>query len=108
MAMLANRISKIPSIVSGTGFTVPPSTTPMRPLRYWELPARDNLLRIERGVLRSANSALRRFDAPPLQTLSQLFDCDVIWLLSFPKLDHYWERLQASYYGNFAVSEHGE
>ncbi len=108
MAMLANRISKIPSIVSGTGFTVPPSTTPMRPLRYWELPARDNLLRIEREVLRSANSALRRFDAPPLQTLSQLFDCDVIWLLSFPELDHYGERVQASYYGNFAVPGHGE
>ena len=70
MAMLANRISKIPSIVSGTGFTVPPSSTPMRPLRYWELPARDNLVRIEREVLRSANSALRRFDAPPLQMLS--------------------------------------
>jgi UDP:flavonoid glycosyltransferase YjiC (YdhE family) len=106
-AMLANRVSKISSIATGTGFTVPPLRAPMRPLRYWQLREPAELLRSERKVLDISNAVLRRFDGRALDALSDLISCDAAWLLSFPELDHYGIRDGAQYYGNFPVQEHG-
>jgi len=107
MALLANRACRIPCVLSGSGFTVPPRSTPMPPMRYWELRRDEQLAAHEDHVLEVCNEVLRRAGAPPMGALSELLAAEREWLLSFAELDHYGLRKGARYLGNFPASEFG-
>ena len=99
-ALLANRICQKPMISSGSGFTLPPRTSPMRPLRYWAVGNRDALAVTERLVLRVVNEVLRRAGIAPLSDLCDLLLADCEWLLTYAELDHYGTRDGGRYLGS--------
>lgn len=107
-AMLANRLTMIPLISSGSGFTVPPRVSPMKSLRYWELRPRERAADHERRVLDVSNEVLRRAGAAAMADLSDLLAADCEWLLTFAELDHYGARAGARYLGSFSATGFGD
>ncbi|HJP35779.1 MAG TPA: hypothetical protein QF901_07290 [Gammaproteobacteria bacterium] len=107
-ALLANRIFGRPLISAGTGFTVPPRSSPMKAMRYWNLSQPAGMVDNERSVLDVTNAVLRRAGAPQLAAVSDLLAADVEWLLSFAELDHYGVREGARYLGRFPAASFGE
>ena len=106
-ALLANRISQIPMISSGSGFTVPLKSAPMKSLRYWELRRGERLADTERHVLEVCNVVLRRAGVATLNAMSDLLVAPCEWLLTFAELDHYGIRDGARYLGSFPSSAFG-
>ncbi len=66
--MLATRGLRVPRVLIGESFSIPPRTEPMPIYRWWrpEPPAR--ILEAERRVLANANAVLARLSEPPMQT----------------------------------------
>ncbi|HET7681854.1 MAG TPA: glycosyl transferase [Xanthobacteraceae bacterium] len=76
---------RIPLALIGNGFTLPPAEMPAFPLLHHICPP----VWQERFLLDTANSVLADLHLQPLQRLPQLFSGDVIWVHTFPLLDHY-------------------
>ncbi len=106
--MLANRICNIPMISSGSGFTVPPRTTPMKPLNYWSMRHREQLPVNEQAVLQTINVVLSRAGIGPLRQFSDLLIADCEWLLTYAELDHYGGRDGGRYLGSLSAPGFGE
>lgn len=106
-ALLASRALACPVISSGSGFTVPPRATPMKPLRYWTMRHREHLLAREQHVLAVCNEVLRRCGEKTLDSLCELLNTGNEWLATFPELDHYGERRDGQYLGTFFSSGFG-
>lgn len=98
-ALLASRRLGVRRILSGSGFFVPPRTTPLPALRYWEPPAPERLEQAEARVLGPVNGVLDALGEPRLGRLAELLAVDEEFLLSFPELDHYPQRAAAEYLG---------
>lgn len=86
-------------ILARTGFTVPPATTPLPGLRRHESGDPARLMEGENEVLRVINGALKRFHAPRLDHVSELFRAEARVLLSLPELDPYGPREDVAYWG---------
>lgn len=99
-AVLAARSLGIPSAAVGAGFTMPPASQALPPLRDWEPIQRERMGASEARVLDSANKVLARYGAPPLAHASGLLLGDAPLLCTFPELDP-WRRPadSASWYG---------
>lgn len=98
-ALLATRGLKLPRLIFGDGFGVPPQMQPLPPFRWWH---QENLKRItdsEAHVLATCNEVLGRLGESPLARFNELFDCDETCLLSFPEMDHYRERHGGNFIG---------
>lgn len=106
-ALLANRVRAIPVIHAGNGFTIPPRSTPMRAMRYWDLRRREQLAANENHVLEVCNEVLSGFGAAPMAVMSELLDVDCEWLMSFAELDHYGRRDGARYLGSLPAKDFG-
>lgn len=106
-ALLVNRTCQIPMISSGSGFTVPPRYSPMRPLRYWAVCDRAELAVNEGRVLRAVNEVLGRAGIAPLSDLCDLLRADCEWLLTYAELDHYGVRDGARYLGSISAPDFG-
>jgi len=100
-ALVATRIARIPTVFSGNGFTVPPRTTPMRPLRYWNVGEREQLPEHEALVLRSCNAVFEDHGCTPCRALADVLETELEWLLSFAELDHYGGREHGHYLGTY-------
>jgi len=98
-ATLAARIARIPPILVGNGFELPPLTDPLPefPGFSWADPAK--AAQSERVAIANANSTLRTYGARTLTALCELFSETTLLLATVPELDHYGPRADAHYIG---------
>jgi UDP:flavonoid glycosyltransferase YjiC (YdhE family) len=99
-ALLAARGLRVKRVTLGTGFFLPLDEEPMSCLQPWLHADPARLLAEEHQVLSAANAALRCWGEPPLPRLAALFHpSDEHLLVTFPELDHYGARPEATYWG---------
>ena len=71
-ALLAARGRPMARALVGTGFFVPPATTPMPAFRDWDRPDAARLAQSEARALASCNALLASWQQPPMDTLQIL------------------------------------
>lgn len=100
MALLAAHAAGIPFLPIGSGFTLPPSTSPMLSIRTWEEISLEKRLAADRRALAGVNEVLESLGRAPLGALAELFGGGGKALLTtFPELDHYGPREDCVYLG---------
>jgi UDP:flavonoid glycosyltransferase YjiC (YdhE family) len=98
-ALLASRDAEYPRAAMGTGFTLPPLSTPMPSVQPWfRIPA-DRLADSDRAFLGTVNPVLTQAGLPALPTVASLFDGLERFLHVEPELDHYPVRPDETYLG---------
>lgn len=105
--LLASRVMDVKRVISGSGFLIPPQESPLPLMRYWGEYDMDKIRKSEQRVLDTTNQVLQAFKRPPMKALSELFQADAEWLISFSELDHYPERKNGNYLGMFSLSDYG-
>jgi UDP:flavonoid glycosyltransferase YjiC (YdhE family) len=98
-ALAAARIASTRRVTYGNGFFTPPRLNPLPAFRHDEPIAQENVVRADREALASLNAAFAALGAPPLATLSQMFETDDDFICTFPELDHYGSRPESGYWG---------
>ena len=89
-ALLAARSMGLPAIVWGSGFCLPPNTTPLPDMMPWRQTPPEQVRRVEATVLGAANAVRARHGTRPLACLADLFyQGPQRFLLALPDLDHY-------------------
>lgn len=95
-ALLAARCHGVRSIAMGSGFEIPPSTSPLPSIRPWDETPESRLMQSEALILDCLNTLPGE---KPLQRLVDLIPpCPI--LTTFAELDHYGARDDASYVGS--------
>ena len=100
-ALLALRGLNIPTVVTGTGFFIPPNVTPFPAFPMLKkLTTGEKLFFEERQLLAGINVALAKHRIVPLKNLAQIFH-DVAGQIfrALPEFDHYQNRGPASFLG---------
>jgi len=97
-ALLAARSLGLPTIPFGSGFEIPRVDSDLRSIRPWEPIATERLDAAEAEITDRANDALGAFDCQPIMRLADLFAPRPL-LATFPELDHFGERPDATYLG---------
>jgi UDP:flavonoid glycosyltransferase YjiC (YdhE family) len=98
-AYLAARVKRIPALLMGSGFELPPRQSPLPAFRPWEKPSQERLLLAEGLALRTINGVLAGTDTQPLTQLAELFDGEHKLLTTFAELDHYGAQAGLVYTG---------
>lgn len=99
-ALLAARGLRVPRLVTGNSFAVPPRLNPLPAYRWWEPPpAAIRLADTEKRVLDNANSVLRALAAPPIERVADLYDAEATLITGVPDLDVYGPRAPENYIG---------
>lgn len=98
-ALLAARIQDIPTVLFGSGFDLPPPSSPMPSFRVAEKIPIERLLLAEDIVLRNINHILASFHVHPLSQCADIFQGKHKILATFPELDHYGPRSGQIYVG---------
>jgi len=106
-ALLAMRGLGIPRAVFGDGFCVPPDTDPWPAYRAWEKVPQARLADSSLHALKAANAVLDRLGAPRLDRLCDLYAVEARFLVTFPELDHYPGRGDATYSGPIFTAGEG-
>lgn len=99
MAVLAARLLGIPTVILGTGFTVPPLIAPLPLIRPWETIEPGRLQRLDNRVLRRINSLLARRGLSGFAHLFDMFAGLTTLLTTFPELDPFGPRNHGTYLG---------
>jgi UDP:flavonoid glycosyltransferase YjiC (YdhE family) len=107
-ALIAARVLGIPRATIGSGFDLPPATSPFANMRPWLNVSPERLMQSDQRVLRTINAAMEAFSAQPLQRLSDVFECSKHFLITLPELDPYPSRNAARYYGPILAPAKGE
>jgi len=96
---LAARIAKVPTTLVGNGFELPPETDPLPcfPGFSWATPGK--AAESERIAVANANGVLQDFRQSSIAALRDLVRDRVRMLATFPELDHYGARSEATYIG---------
>ena len=98
-ALLAARCCGIQSIAMGSGFEIPPSTSPLPSIRPWEEIPESRLMQSEALILDCLNTLPGMPGAKPLKRLADLIPpCPIF--TTFAELDHYGARQDACYAGS--------
>jgi hypothetical protein len=99
-ALLASRGIVPRRATIGTGFFCPPDVAPLPHLQPWMPHDASRLLADEHLVLDNVNRVLVRSGEQMLSRVTQLYHpADEHFLLTFPELDPYGERVGAEYWG---------
>jgi UDP:flavonoid glycosyltransferase YjiC (YdhE family) len=98
-ALLAARGTGIPLAAIGTGFSVPPLTSPMPGLQGWFPIPESHLMNAERVFLEAANPVLQEMGQSPLCAVADIFQDVELFLCTFPEFDHYLSRTDPTYHG---------
>lgn len=106
-ALLAARAFACRRIVSGSGFLIPPAGEPQPLMRYWQQVSNDEMLKVERRLLRGMNQALAALKQAPLARFCDLYAADQEFLLTPPELDHYPQRRTGNYLGQSPLDNYG-
>lgn len=107
-AVLAARLDRLPVAMLGTGFSVPPRRTPMPSAGLLDQVPEAELQARESAVLAVANQVLVAGGGAPTGSLAALFAVAPALLRTWPELDHYGAREDATYWGPLADPEQGE
>jgi UDP:flavonoid glycosyltransferase YjiC (YdhE family) len=99
MAVLAAHLADIPTVMIGSGFTIPPMVSPLPSIRPWEIIQSDRLQQVESIVLSNINAIIARLGKPPFTRLAELFARPKRLLTTFPELDPYGTREDGRYVG---------
>ncbi|HZR34627.1 MAG TPA: nucleotide disphospho-sugar-binding domain-containing protein [Nevskia sp.] len=89
IALIAARSLDIPAAAIGTGFDLPPLTSPFPSFQPWAPVPAQQLQHNEQQVLSELNRALERLRLPPYASLQQIYQGCARALLTYPELDHY-------------------
>jgi UDP:flavonoid glycosyltransferase YjiC (YdhE family) len=100
--MLATRGLRVPRVVVGESFCVPPRTEPMPVYRWWRPEPEARILDAERRVLTNANAVLARFSEPPMQRLADLLEAEAEVITASKEFDQYPDRVDGQYWGSVA------
>lgn len=98
-AMLAARIAGLPVVALGTGFTLPPTSMPPRPMALDTPPPAARLADAEQHVRAVLNRVIQRHGGAVVDHLGELFQRGTAFLCTCPELDHYGERTDTHYWG---------
>jgi hypothetical protein len=99
-ALLAARIARLPSIVFGMGFFLPPLVAPLPSMQPWREIPEAELARLEARALAAVNGLCD----PPLSRFADIWDADARFLCTWPELDHYGPRAGVDYSGPLTPS----
>ena len=91
-ALLAARVARLPVLLLGTGFEIPPRATPLPSFRPWERIPDAVLHAAERSWIDVANTVLAPRGVMPLRRISDLFDPADVHLTTFAELDAFGPR----------------
>lgn len=98
-ALVACRIARIPAVLVGNGFELPPRQTPLPSMRPWESIPAQRLQQSDDTVVEALNTVAKSLGGPALDCLADLFAGAPTLLASFPELDHYGVRAGEAYAG---------
>jgi UDP:flavonoid glycosyltransferase YjiC (YdhE family) len=105
-ALLAAGLDGIARLAVGTGFAIPPATTPLPSTRAWDPAAPDRLAWLDRRVTTTVGAV---WGAGAPASLAALFGPVPSLICTFPELDHYPDRGgEPSYVGPIWEGEEGE
>jgi UDP:flavonoid glycosyltransferase YjiC (YdhE family) len=107
-ALIAARVLGIPRATIGSGFELPPATSPSPNMRPWLNVSPERLMQSDQRVLSTINAAMEALSGQPLERLSDLFECSKNFLITFCELDPYPSRNAAQYYGPIFAPANGE
>lgn len=97
-ASLAARAMKIPRVLIGCGFTLPPARVPLPQLPGLSWATPESAAHAEARVLRVVNAVMKKLHFEPLEALKELLDGEHL-LLTLPELDPYGARAGITYLG---------
>ena len=104
-ALLAGKACGLTIFSFGSGFNVPPLTTPMQPLQHWKNYETKFLLERETKILSNINSALKGLGLSTFISIADALKCDKRFICTVNELDHYSskhrDRNQTEYFGPF-------
>lgn len=96
---LATRIAKVPSLLIGNGFELPPAIDPLPPFPGFSWATAAGVTNSEKIAVANANDVLGAFRALHISALRDVI-CDQRRVLTtFPELDHYGAREREEYAG---------
>jgi hypothetical protein len=98
-ALLAAHVARVPTLVLGSGFLVPPLVSPLPSIQPWTAVAPDALVQAEARLVAHMNGATARFGGAPLARLADLYGQGLQCLTSFEELDPFGPRPGVRYYG---------
>lgn len=98
-ALIAARMLGISRTTIGSGFFLPPATTPLPNMRPWLNVSPERLMQSDQRVLTTINTVMETLSAQPLERLSEIFACSKHFLITFSELDPYPSRNPIQYYG---------
>ena len=98
-ALLAARIHGIPVVLIGNGFELPPRSSPLPSLRFWEPIPKERFEHAEGLALCHINEVLVSCHSEPLAQLADVFQGEHRILTTFSELDHYGARQDGNYVG---------
>jgi UDP:flavonoid glycosyltransferase YjiC (YdhE family) len=96
---LAARIAKVPTVLVGNGFELPPLTDPLPPFPGFSWATAGVAVKSERRAIDSANAVVRMLQGTPFSALCGIFSDARRLFVTFPELDHYGARADARYIG---------
>ena len=97
-ALLAARVTRVPALVLGSGFMVPPLVTPAPGFWPSGVPAHA-VQEAEARLVARVNGALAAFGTPPIASLADLYAQGGQYLTTFEELDPFGPRPGARYFG---------
>jgi UDP:flavonoid glycosyltransferase YjiC (YdhE family) len=98
-AALAARCRGLAALRFGTGWSVPPATSPLPSVTPWSRYDPRQMQVAEAQVVAAINGVLAAQGAAKLRRLAELFDPGTEILATFPETDHYGERAGVRYWG---------
>ena len=96
-ALLAARGLKIPRVILGTGFGIPPAVSPFP--AFDEKDLGPDLAGSEARITRTVNEALKGMDETPIAQLADIYTAEAKVFFTLRELDHYPARDAGDYWG---------
>jgi UDP:flavonoid glycosyltransferase YjiC (YdhE family) len=97
-ALLAARAARIPVLLTGTGFELPPRLSPLPAFQPWDRPPVEALERAETALVARLNRALAAWAAPPIASVAELYG-GPHFVTTFEALDVFPDRPGACHVG---------
>jgi len=99
-ALLAAKLLMTPCVMIGTGYTVPPCSTPVASILPWKNTGEDavninsRLHAEDHKLMKTVNASIKalNFDKVELSKAQDIYSHAAQWIMSIPEIDHYGRR----------------